>query len=130
MQSDLAHFKHVGIVRNGQCRTGVLLDQHDGHAGCAQALDGAEDFTHDQGRQPQTGLVEHEQARARHQRAAHGQHLALAPRHGASELQAPLLEARKQVIDRVKPVPPMRVGQAHLAVPAEQQVVFHSHGGK
>lgn len=51
----------------------------------------------DQRRQAQGGLVEQQQARARHQGAADGQHLLFAAGHGAGTLVGPLAQAREEV---------------------------------
>ena len=48
--------------------------------------DDAEDLLHDDGREAERGLVEHEEARPRHERAADGEHLLLAAGHGAGGL--------------------------------------------
>jgi hypothetical protein len=68
------------VVGHFQRGARVLLDQQDGHAALAQLADDAEDVAHDQRRQAQAGLVQHQQLGLAHQRAADGQHLALAAR--------------------------------------------------
>ena len=56
--------------------------------------------------------------------------LALAPRQGAGQLRAALLEAREYFIDHVELFAPLRVAQAHLAESTQHQVVFHRHGAE
>ena len=43
-ERDLAHLEHVAVVGHLERGARVLLDQQDGHAGGAQAVDGAEDL--------------------------------------------------------------------------------------
>ena len=58
---------------------GVLLDDQHGQAVLSvQGADGVENLARDQGRQAERRLVQHQQARAAHQRAADRQHLLLA----------------------------------------------------
>ena len=63
----------------------------------ADLLDDLEDLGNDQRRQAQRGLVEQQQAWARHQGAADGQHLLFAAGHGAGALVGPLAQAREEV---------------------------------
>ena len=54
------------------------------------------------GARPEARLVEQQQLGLAHQRAADRQHLALAARHGAGALAAPLGEPRKHRIDALE----------------------------
>ncbi|KAG0775612.1 hypothetical protein G6F22_013171 [Rhizopus arrhizus] len=78
----------------------VLLDQQ--HRQAVIAVQGDKRVEHlfdQQGRQAQAGLIDQQQARAAHQRASNGQHLAVPAGHGARQLLAPLLQAGKQGVD-------------------------------
>ena len=130
MQAELAHFQHIAIVGHGQRGAGVLLDQHDGHAGLAQLGDDGKNLAHHQRSQAQAGFIQHQQAGARHQRTAHRQHLPLAARKRSGQLQPPLFQARKQVIHIGQPVAPLGVAQPHLTKAAEHQVVFYRHAAE
>ena len=91
------------MIRKVERERGVLLDQQ--HAHPVLLIDGAqdaEDFLHDEGREPERGLVEQQQFRAQHQRAADRQHLLLATRERACLLFHPLLQAWKVVVDQRK----------------------------
>src|SRR5204863_313136 len=84
-----------------------------------------EDRAHDDGRQPQRGLVEHEQARPRHQGAPDRGHLLLAAGEGAGELAAALGEAREERDDALP-----RLGAAAPALRrarAEPEVLLDGH---
>ena len=81
-----------------------------------------EDLAHDQRREPEARLVEHQQARRRHQRAAQREHLALAAGQRAGQLRAALGQARKARVDRVAASASARRAAA-LREGAEQQVV-------
>ena len=54
------------------------------------------------GARPMRRLVEQQQLRPAHQRAADGQHLLLAAGQRAGQLRAALLQARKQVVDALE----------------------------
>src|SRR5947207_10172017 len=76
---------------------GVLLDNQDGEAVLpVQRPDGVKNLARDQGRKSERRLIEEQQARATHQRAADRKHLLLAARQGAATLGQALLEPRKQ----------------------------------
>jgi hypothetical protein len=74
--------------------------------------DGAEDLLHHHRRQAQRRLVEHQEARARHQGAADGEHLLLPARHRARGLARALaqdgeeLEHAREALLAVRPGPP------------------------
>src|SRR4029077_14319723 len=72
---------------------GVLLDQKHGEAVLGVELsDGVEDLPHDQRRQAERRLVEHEKFWPAHQRTRDRQHLLLAARQGAAALAEALVE--------------------------------------
>ena len=58
-----------------------------------------EDLLGQDRREAHRRLVEEQDRRARHERAAHGQHLLLATRQRSGLLAAPLLQAREEVED-------------------------------
>ena len=61
--------------------------------------DDVEGALDDVGREPERGLVEHDELRPRHQRAADREHLLLAARQRAGGLVPPLGEPRKLLED-------------------------------
>ncbi len=68
-------------------------------------MEGGEGVVHgvdDGGRQAEAGLVEQQQLGLAHQRPADRQHLALAARHGAGTLAAPLGKPREHRIDALE----------------------------
>src|SRR5262245_37837129 len=77
-QHDPSALHYVTAVRNLQRLPGILLDQKDGLALLAQLAKREEDARDEFRREAKRGLVEQQQARARHQRAADRQHLLLA----------------------------------------------------
>jgi len=130
VQRDLAHLQHVAVVGYLERGTGVLLDQQDGDAGAAQALDHLEHLGDDTRRQPQAGLVQHQQFGTAHQRAPHGQHLAFAARQRPGQLAAPFVQPAEHGVDLVQRVHARAVAQPHLAKGAQDEVVFHRHAGE
>ena len=82
------------------------------------------------GASPERRLVQHQEPRLAHQRAAHREHLPLAARERSGELSAPLLEAGKPLVHFV-----LRRAPAALAAPgagegAELEVVGDTHRGE
>jgi hypothetical protein len=55
----------------------------------------SENLPHDEGRQPERGLVEEQEPRAQHQRPGHREHLLLAPRKRTGGLATPLAQHRE-----------------------------------
>ena len=99
-----AGFQQIGAVDHPQHLLHVLLDdQHREPAG-ADALHQLEHLLHHDRRQAGRRLVEQQQFRIRHQRAADRAHLLLAARHGAGHLVAALLHAREQVEHEFEPL--------------------------
>src|SRR3982074_818071 len=128
-QRDRAGFEHVAVVSRFKRRAGVLLNQQDRDAKLAQSHHDAEDLAHDQRGEAEARLVEQEEPRLRHQRAAERQHLAFAAGQRAGELAATFGEAWKARIDVMQvasdggTVAPARVG-------AEDEVVLDRHLGE
>ena len=136
-RADGAGLEQIGAVDHLQHLLHVLLDdQHREPAG-ADALHQFEHLLHHDRRQPRRRLVEQQQFRVRHQRAADRAHLLLAARHGAGHLAAPLLHARKQIEHEFQPLGifgarARHVG-AHLQIvvdgqPRKQPAVFRHMG--
>ena len=75
---------------------GVLLDEQHGDAvDLVDLADDVEDLVDQEGREAETGLVEHQQLRLGHQRAGDGEHLLLAARQVAGLGLGALGEARE-----------------------------------
>src|SRR6266851_2526752 len=96
-QHDGAGFEHVPAVGALQRLAGVLLHEQDRALLALELRDDPKDLAHEQGRQPERRLVEHQELRAGHQRPADGQHLLLAPAERRPELLAALAQDGKLV---------------------------------
>src|SRR3954454_11970923 len=76
-----ADFQHIAVMRGLQRYLGVLLDQQDRHALLlVDAADDVENLPDQDGRQAERRLIEQEQRRPVHQRAADCEHLLLTTR--------------------------------------------------
>ena len=75
------------------------------------------------GREPEARLVEHQQPRLAHQRAAERQHLPFAARKRAGELMAPLGKPGKQRVDPLEQGRNPRLVGEHGG--AEAQILLH-----
>ena len=126
-QGDRAHLQHIGAVGHLQGGAGVLLYQQHRHAEIAQRSDHLQDLAHDQRRQAQRRLVEHQQARLGHEGAANRQHLPLAARERERHLRAALLQARKDGKDFLHARGLVALTLAPAPKAAQQQVVFDRH---
>ena len=120
-----AGLQQVGAVDDAQHLADVLLDDQHGQAAGADALHQAEHLLHDHRRQAGGRLVEQQQPRLRHQRAADRAHLLLAARHGAGELAAALAQAGEQVVDEIEALAELRPRGGDEG--AHAQVVLHRH---
>src|ERR1700730_16428457 len=124
-----ARLENASTVGHAERQLNVLLDEDDGDA--AVPVDRGEhvgDLLDHARRQPQEGLVHHEDGRARHEAAADGDHLLLAAGEGARSLAFALFQAREQRFD---------LGQRLLAscprggvVRAEEKVLAHAQLGE
>ena len=110
------------MVGTLQCRQRVLFHQNNGNAIITKAADNGENFRHDQRRQSEARLVEHQHARLGHQCPPQCQHLPLAAGQGIGALRAALQQTRKTVVDAIELAFAHRSGVA-LAVTSEQQIV-------
>src|SRR3954464_1072937 len=76
----------------------VLLDQEHGKLlARVEFADRVEDLAHDDRRKSERGLIQQEEARARHQGAGDCQHLLLAAGERAAALMQPLLQTREEL---------------------------------
>src|SRR6187549_2081063 len=95
-QDDAAGLQHEAMAGDLQRKIGVLLHQQDGDAAAAVDLhDALEDGLHQQRRNAERGLIQHQEFRLSHQRTADGQHLLLAAGERARLLLLALRETRK-----------------------------------
>ncbi len=101
-QHDGARLDDVAPLGDGQRHGGVLLHEQDRRALPVDVAHGVEDLLDEHGRQPHARLVEQEQARARHERAADRQHLLLAARERAGDLGDALVEPGEQREDALE----------------------------
>src|SRR5574341_1809217 len=128
LEPDRAVLEDVGAVGEAQRPEHVLLDEEDRHTIAVDRGEVGEDGRDDDGRQPERRLVQHEQARARHQRAPDRGHLLLAARERPGELPAALGEPRKE---REDPRERLRARAPALGRPRPQlEVLEHGHRGK
>jgi hypothetical protein len=82
----------VAHVERSRC---VLLNHEDSRARRANLGDDLERALDDVRREAERGLIEQDELRPRHQRAADCKHLLLAPRQRSARLQSPLRQAWK-----------------------------------
>ena len=87
----------------------------------AQADHRVENLVDQHRREPHRRLVEQQEPRVAHQRAAHRQHLLLPAREIAGRQRAPLLQRREQIVDALQRVVILRMA----AVGAELEIVLH-----
>src|SRR5690606_14341780 len=107
-EHDAPVLEHVAVVGDGQRHLGVLLDDEEGQPLLvAQALDQREDLGDDERREPERRLVEQDEARLRHQRAADHQHLLLAARQIARDAVAQLRQPGEIAVDLVQHLAPL-----------------------
>src|SRR5262245_60445860 len=88
-------------VRDARERRHVLVDQQDRLPSRLERLDAAPDLRAHERRQPLGRLVQNEQARIRHQRAADREHLLLTAGERAAEAPRAGSQLRKQIEDRL-----------------------------
>src|ERR1700757_3207067 len=113
---DSPRLDHVRVACQLQRKFGVLLDDHDGDLVLSVDLaEDPEEITYDQGRETERRFVKEHEARTKHQRARHGEHLLLSAGKCACLLATPLLELRKV------PVHPIDVaGDCPVVAPADR----------
>jgi len=99
-QGDGAIDHDVAAVGEPEGMVGILLDEENGQLlASVQFADRREDLAHDERGETERGLVEEQEARARHQRAGDRQHLLLAARERAAALVDAFLQAREKAKD-------------------------------
>src|SRR6266542_714659 len=104
VEDDPAVLHDVAVVRDPEREVRVLLDEQEARLLLAvHALDDVEDFAHEQRREAERRLVEEDELRARHERAADREHLLLAAGEVAGEPLAALSQAR-EVVEHHLPV--------------------------
>ena len=109
-------------MRNLERLADVLLDEQDRQAFGVQPLHQREHLVDPHRREPQRWLVEDQQPRFGHQRAADREHLLLSAGERAGALRGPLLQPRKYGEDALH-VP--RAVLAAAAIAAELEVLAH-----
>ena len=92
----MARLEDVAAVRDVERHQGVLLDEQDRRSLLVHLDDRLEDALHKDRRETHRRLVQHEQRRARHQRAADRAHLLLAAGHRARLLALAFCKPREQ----------------------------------
>ncbi len=101
-----------------------LLDQQDGGARRAQALQHLHHLVDDDGRQPERRLVEHQEPGLAHQRLGDRQHLLLAARQHARQCLRSLGQHGKELVDEIVALPLNGFIETR-AVEAELEVGVH-----
>src|SRR5665647_231623 len=95
-----ADLQHIAVMRRLQRHLGILFDQQDrGALLLIDAPDDGEDLLHQDRRQAERGLVQQQQGRAVHQRAADHEHLLLAARELPGRLVEPFAQPREIPVD-------------------------------
>ena len=119
----------MGATGEWQGNIEFLLYQNHGHAVLAQDVQRMTDLLHDHRGQAQKRFVQQQDPRLRHQGSTDGHHLLFTAGQGTGQLLASLCQARKQGIDRIKPLlqKTTPLGQGHRA---QQQIVLHRHRGE
>src|SRR5262245_39127260 len=98
LEGDLAVHDDVAGIGDAQRLGEILLGHEHGElVALLELLDGVDSAADHDRAQAHRGLVDQEDARSRHQRAAERQHLLLAAAHAAGELAAPLGEPREDL---------------------------------
>src|SRR5262245_60694592 len=108
VERDRTVLEDVSPVGEPQRSQHILFHEEDGDALAIDLGEIREDRGDDDRRQAERRLVEHEQARTRHERAADRHHLLLAARERAGELPPPLGNTRKEVEDPLERRAPSR----------------------
>ena len=115
---------HVGVLGDRERLRHVLLDEQHRDALVADPPHLCEQLVEHLRREAEGGFVEHQQARASHERAPDREHLLLAAAHRAGELVAPLFETREQAEHLAHP----RLALVPRGeVTAELEVLAHRH---
>src|SRR6266852_4500028 len=121
----MAGLEHVSAGRALEGGLDVLLDDQDRRALPIERADDLHQALHHQRRETERKLVDHEQARTRHERAADRDHLLLATGERRSQRAEALAHPRKE-LEHVSEVGFDRVAVAS-AEGAEQELIAHAH---
>jgi len=124
---DASAHQHQAAVGDGQARLDVLLHHQHGDAAVGNGAHLPEHLPHHQRRQAGAGFVEHQYTRGHHQRARHGQHLALPARQGVAgqlALGHQVGKARKSLFQ------PLAQQRSFQQVTADAQVLLDRQGGE
>src|SRR5690349_23950668 len=100
VEDDAAVLHHIAIVRHIEREAGVLLDEDDGHG--QLAADGLQTFHQlldEQRREPLRELIDEQELRRAHERAADREHLALAAGKQSRLAAAQFGEPREELVD-------------------------------
>src|SRR5579871_6103355 len=98
-----ADLEHIAVMRSFQRDLGILLDQQDRHPLLViDASNDLEDFLDQERRQAERRLIQKEERRPVHQRAADRKHLLFAAGKLAGGLIEPFLEPRKVAVDTIE----------------------------
>src|SRR6185437_13189127 len=126
LQVHLAVFQDVGVAGDAQRQAHVLLHHQNGQALLAvEPLDGLEDLLDQQRRQAHRRFVQQDHARARHKRAADGQHLLFAARKRRGLLLAAFLQPREGLEDTFEILCDLAARAPQIS--AQLQVLAHAH---
>src|SRR5947208_4548696 len=125
LQHQLTALEDAGAIRERERLAHVLLDEQHRDAVRIDRADRLEDLRDQHGSQAQRRLVQHQEARARHERAADRAHLLLAAGERARELRLPVGQRREERQDVVEG--PLALGARAPRVGAEQQVLGDAH---
>src|SRR6266511_2361682 len=130
-ERDRAGLEHVASVGDVEGHQGVLLDEEDRRPLRVDLADDLEDPLDEDRREPHRRLVQQEELRVGHQRAADRHHLLLAARERPGALGLPLGQAREELVDAVEVLadglPVVAVGALERP---HQQVLEHAHPRK
>src|SRR5947208_12542771 len=129
VEHDAAVLHHVAVVRDRERDGGALLDQKDRDAELAADLgEAARQILDDDRREAERELVDQQQLRPAHQRAAEREHLALAAGQESADAAAQIRERRKELIDHG--LQAALLGGAGAAWRRHDQVLRHREVGK
>src|SRR5712664_1485125 len=121
---DAAGLEHVAALGGGQGGGHVLLDEQHGQTLLAmEHLQHVQDRVHDARHDAEARLVEHQEARPRHERARDRQHLALAAGERARALVNALAQHREEAEDALEHL--LAALRVAVAEGAEAQVLGH-----
>ena len=125
---DVAVLDHVALVAELEGHVDVLLHQQHGGALLVEHLDELEDLPRQLRAQSQRGFVDHDEPGPRHEGAADGEHLLLAPAQESGLAVLAVLEHREQAVDPLERL--LHRGARPRQVRAEPQVLVDGQVGE